>query len=160
MIAHRLSTVRSADLILVLNHGELVEQGTHDNLLDWDSLYRQLHIAQTGQAQHLASVERFERLELAVQEASTSVGRTNGSPRPDGNGRGRPAGKGSGATRSHAVGQPETRRGQGPRGNPEIREGDTDDRAPHWSYLFYAISLVILAAILAAGLYFGWSLGS
>jgi ABC-type multidrug transport system fused ATPase/permease subunit len=47
MIAHRLSTVRRADKILVLNHGELVEQGTHDELLQRPSLYRQLWEAQT-----------------------------------------------------------------------------------------------------------------
>jgi ABC-type multidrug transport system fused ATPase/permease subunit len=47
MIAHRLSTVRDADLIIVLNHGEIVQQGTHDELLSRDGLYRQLHDAQT-----------------------------------------------------------------------------------------------------------------
>ena len=33
MIAHRLSTVRNADLILVLDRGVLVESGTHDELM-------------------------------------------------------------------------------------------------------------------------------
>jgi ATP-binding cassette subfamily B protein len=47
MIAHRLSTVRRADKILVLNQGELVEQGTHDELLQRPGLYRQLWEAQT-----------------------------------------------------------------------------------------------------------------
>jgi ATP-binding cassette subfamily B protein len=46
MIAHRLSTVRRADKILVLNRGELVEQGTHDELVADGGLYRQLWQAQ------------------------------------------------------------------------------------------------------------------
>ena len=33
VIAHRLSTVRNADLILVVDHGDIVEQGTHEELL-------------------------------------------------------------------------------------------------------------------------------
>lgn len=47
MIAHRLSTLNRADLILVLNQGELVEQGTHEELLRNGGLYKQLHDAQT-----------------------------------------------------------------------------------------------------------------
>jgi ATP-binding cassette, subfamily B, bacterial len=49
VIAHRLSTVRYADLILVLDRGELVEQGTADELLQQNGLYRQLHDVQTSQ---------------------------------------------------------------------------------------------------------------
>jgi ABC-type multidrug transport system fused ATPase/permease subunit len=48
MIAHRLSTVRRADLIVVLDHGRVVERGTHQELLRSDGLYRQLHEAQAG----------------------------------------------------------------------------------------------------------------
>src|SRR5204862_8113312 len=48
MIAHRLSTLHSADLILVLNQGRLVEQGTQEYLLRLGGLYRQLHDAQIG----------------------------------------------------------------------------------------------------------------
>ncbi len=43
VIAHRLSTIRSADQILVLEHGEVVERGTHDELLAVNGRYRQLY---------------------------------------------------------------------------------------------------------------------
>jgi len=49
MIAHRLSTIRHADQILVLNHGELVERGTHEDLLENHGLYRELYDAQIGE---------------------------------------------------------------------------------------------------------------
>jgi ABC-type multidrug transport system fused ATPase/permease subunit len=46
MVAHRLSTVRHADQILVLDHGQLVQRGTHDELVEQDGLYRKLWQAQ------------------------------------------------------------------------------------------------------------------
>ena len=42
VIAHRLSTIRNADKIIVLSHGELVEMGTHDDLLAGESRYKNL----------------------------------------------------------------------------------------------------------------------
>lgn len=43
VIAHRLSTIRSADQILVIEHGEIVERGTHRDLMALGGRYRQLH---------------------------------------------------------------------------------------------------------------------
>ncbi|MDQ2702472.1 MAG: lipid A export permease/ATP-binding protein MsbA [Pseudomonadota bacterium] len=43
VIAHRLSTIEHADQVLVLDHGKLVEQGTHAELLARDGLYAHLH---------------------------------------------------------------------------------------------------------------------
>lgn len=43
VIAHRLSTIQNADKILVLDKGEIVEEGTHDQLLEKEGYYAQLH---------------------------------------------------------------------------------------------------------------------
>lgn len=48
IIAHRLSTIRNADQILVLHQGEIVEQGTHDELLAGQGRYRQMYELQQG----------------------------------------------------------------------------------------------------------------
>jgi ATP-binding cassette, subfamily B, bacterial len=48
MIAHRLSTIRNVDEIVVLDHGRLVERGSHAELLARDGLYRELWTAQVG----------------------------------------------------------------------------------------------------------------
>ncbi len=46
VIAHRLSTIREADTILVLDKGDIVEQGTHDELLAKGGFYADLYNSQ------------------------------------------------------------------------------------------------------------------
>ncbi|PSL41093.1 ATP-binding cassette subfamily B protein [Planomicrobium soli] len=47
-IAHRLSTIQDAELIIVLHHGEIVERGTHQQLLSKRGLYHKMYLLQNG----------------------------------------------------------------------------------------------------------------
>ena len=49
VIAHRLSTVRNADMIYVLENGSVVESGNHESLLDIEGVYSKLWAVQTGE---------------------------------------------------------------------------------------------------------------
>ncbi|MFJ8263493.1 ABC transporter ATP-binding protein [Rummeliibacillus sp. NPDC094406] len=49
IIAHRLSTIKNADRILVLDRGEIVEQGTHEELLAFGGKYNQMYKLQSGE---------------------------------------------------------------------------------------------------------------
>jgi ABC-type multidrug transport system fused ATPase/permease subunit len=48
IVAHRLSTLRRADRVIVVNAGEVVEEGTHESLIAGGGLYSQLHALQGG----------------------------------------------------------------------------------------------------------------
>jgi ATP-binding cassette subfamily B protein len=67
MIAHRLATIRNADLILVMHHGEIAERGNHEELLARGGLYKQLFEMQTAQAR------RRTRPPIAIAAAAGSV---------------------------------------------------------------------------------------
>jgi ATP-binding cassette subfamily B protein len=70
-VAHRLSTVREADRILVLDDGELVEHGGHDDLLAADGLYANLWRVQVGEVEALPEsfVERAASRDTATADA-------------------------------------------------------------------------------------------
>ena len=68
VIAHRLSTVRRADLILVMDRGRIVERGTHKELLARGGLYKEIHDLQL--IDHARFAEEMEELEaLETTEA-------------------------------------------------------------------------------------------
>ena len=48
VIAHRLSTIQNADHILVVDHGDVVEQGTHRSLMERKGVYYQMYASQFG----------------------------------------------------------------------------------------------------------------
>ncbi len=66
VIAHRLSTVRRADLILVMDKGRIVERGTHHELLSQGGLYKEIHDLQLMQ-----NVDFENEMEM-LEEASAS----------------------------------------------------------------------------------------
>jgi len=63
VIAHRLSTVRVADQILVLQRGRLVDMGRHDELLESSAVYREIHASQLIETEPL-EVREVDELEL------------------------------------------------------------------------------------------------
>jgi ABC-type multidrug transport system fused ATPase/permease subunit len=68
VIAHRLSTVKRADLILVMADGQIVEHGKHAELLALDGLYREIYDLQLrDQEQFREDLEALARPRLAAR---------------------------------------------------------------------------------------------
>ncbi|WP_276254744.1 ABC transporter ATP-binding protein [Halomontanus rarus] len=68
-IAHRLSTIKDADQIVVLEGGEIVERGSHDELLENDGLYAHLWGVQAGEIDELPQefIERAQRRQARTE---------------------------------------------------------------------------------------------
>ena len=82
VIAHRLSTVRDADLILVMDHGRIVEQGTHQQLMAKGGLYMKLYEAQfAGREQ--AQRDQGARTVSPAETSATAAAPFPGSWRPN-----------------------------------------------------------------------------
>jgi ATP-binding cassette, subfamily B, bacterial len=86
MIAHRLSTVRKADLIVVVNRGRVAETGSHEELLMNGGLYYQLYEAQNGEIAKIEADHLRSRRE--EQPATNGDGDGHGPANGDGNGPG------------------------------------------------------------------------
>ena len=69
VIAHRLSTVRDADTILVIEEGRIVERGTHHELIETDGLYANLWRVQAGELEDLPDDFVLQASERVAQQA-------------------------------------------------------------------------------------------
>jgi ABC-type multidrug transport system fused ATPase/permease subunit len=70
VIAHRLSTIRNADQVLVLQAGEIIEQGKHAELLAADGFYHDLYMSQfrrQAEANGEVELEDMEAVELVME---------------------------------------------------------------------------------------------
>ena len=77
VIAHRLSTVRRADLILVLDKGRIVERGTHTELLAVGGLYKEIHDLQLVQREEMPVLVPAIFGEKPTHENTIIAGRSN-----------------------------------------------------------------------------------
>lgn len=75
VIAHRLSTVRRADMILVMDKGQIVQRGTHAELLGEGGLYKEIHDLQL--VGHATFSEEMEALEDVIASRSNREGHEN-----------------------------------------------------------------------------------
>ena len=65
VVAHRLSTIKNADKIVVLEEGQVVQMGDHDELIDQDGLYRELYDPEWAKERKRLRDERIEQLAVS-----------------------------------------------------------------------------------------------
>ncbi len=73
-IAHRLSTLRNADKLLVLENGEIIEQGTHEELMRNDGRYAKLCRIQADFARHLTTGDKTDNETERSEEPEMRIG--------------------------------------------------------------------------------------
>lgn len=72
IVAHRLSTIQRADNIIVLHHGEIREQGSHQDLLALQGLYWKLYKLQYSDPSWLAETKEAEEEEITYKPRGRS----------------------------------------------------------------------------------------
>jgi ATP-binding cassette subfamily B multidrug efflux pump len=74
VIAHRLSTIRGADKVLVIDHGRIIERGTHETLMAQGGLYHDLYMSQFRRAEQEEPEEAALERVAARSEPNVAVG--------------------------------------------------------------------------------------
>ena len=82
-IAHRLSTIKNADNIIVMSRGEIIEQGTHNDLYALDGMYRGLVDAQRISAQSTKDSGEITPESEAEEEEEDVIRRMTSNPAAD-----------------------------------------------------------------------------
>ena len=84
VVAQRVSTIRDADQIIVLDHGEIVGIGRHDNSLETSETYREIVESQRAWRRHHERPEEHPTGSLGTGAGASTDAWTDGRPRPDG----------------------------------------------------------------------------